>query len=241
MFEGYAQKLYKYLLLYKSSIAKCIIMTLLINGISVLILYQFKIIVDQYVPIGDMGSIYKVALLLLAMVFVKFIFQKIFLESLNKFIVGAQYSIRLDIYNHIQKTKYEFFNKKKFSEVNTNIIQDLESLGNTISQRLVNSFSQIIYFIVTFFILFFINIYLSLFVSVFISFFSILIVKFKTAMEKSVGEYAATRASLNEVICDVIDGIKIINTYGIEDRFLSKLESSNIENNNKWLRTNIYV
>lgn len=241
MANGYIKELFKYLKCYKQSIVKCIILTIAINVISVLTLYQFKMIIDQYIPNKNSANIYIIALTLFVMIIVNFIFQRIYLKYLNKLTVGSQYQIRQDVFTHIQKAKYEFSSKRKFSEVNTNIIQDVDSLGDAIFQRLVNSFAQVLYFISTFFVLFYVNTLLALSVFCFMVIFSIVIIKLKNIMEKCSEDFACARSDLYNTVSDLVDGIKIISINNVEDNFISRVEYSNKDCNHKWVKTNIFL
>ena len=240
MSKHYFYQLKRFLVLYKSNILKCSILSIAINSIYVLLLYQFKTITDKYIPEHNTDSIYKIFIILLLMVFINYIFHRIYLGNLNKITFGIQYAIRRDVFAHTQKIKYDYFSQKSFGQINTNIIQDVESLCNCLFQRLVNSISQILYCIATLIILLGINIYLSLVLFGFIILFSLIIIKLKNKMEEYTESFAKSRAKLNENISDVVDGAKIISLYNLENNFITKLKEVNKEYNLKWLKTNIF-
>lgn len=232
--------LMKYIDKYKKEIIIGLVVAILLNGITALFIYNLKNLIDKYIPRQDLRAIYLYCVYLLIMLIAQFVLSKMYTKYSTKIAAKLQYDIRNDIFQNMLKIKYENFSSKNFGEMNTKIIQDVEVLIEALFSRFVPSLSQIIYCGIAFALLFYTNLYLALSVLGFITVFSILIMQLKKAMVKYTDRYASVRSDLNIKINELVESVKIINIYQLEDMYINELQIKNFEVNDNWLKMNIF-
>ena len=233
-------KLLRYLLPYRKQIAVVITATLACNIISILILYQFKAIIDRYVPERELQSVGWVALGILCLLLVQFVLNRLTIRLLNLLMAEVPYRIRNDVFDYTQRLKYEWFTRAKIGDMNTQIIQDVESLSASLFQRLAGSLTHAIYFAVTFGALLTVQARLTFLIALFMGIFSFAILGLKKSMTKHAEAYAAARSELNNSIHDTVHCAELAEQFGMQDFFLKRLTEVNRSCNRKWLMNNIY-
>lgn len=237
--------IYKYLILNLRGLKKRIIVSLSINiiiNLFPLLLYSlFGFIIDNYIMNRNKKSLIISGLFLILLLIFNLLlgFYKGIMQG--KALQQFRHHLRKNIFSHIQFIDYRFFTKLKFAELNTNIVQDIETFSTIIFTRLVDSLSQIVFFITALIILIKINLTLTLSLFLMIFFFYSIVLKLKKIMGIKFSQFAQARSDLNIIINDITDGIDTIQTCNANSYFINKLSLSNKKYIKKWLAANIFA
>ncbi len=126
-------RLFRYLLVYKWQI----ILVLLIMGYGVLISLVNPLImesaIDDYIAVRDLNGLYKLLVFALVINLVLVITVKLRMYIMAKVCNQILLTIRQELYTHIQKLDFQFFDSRPTGKILSRIIGDINSLKDVLS------------------------------------------------------------------------------------------------------------
>lgn len=126
-------RLFRYLLAYKWQI----ILVLLIMGYGVLISLVNPLImesaIDDHIAVGDLSGLYKLLAVALAINLLLVVTVKLRMYIMAKVCNEILLTIRQELYTHIQKLDFRFFDSRPTGKILSRIIGDINSLKDVLS------------------------------------------------------------------------------------------------------------
>ncbi len=126
-------RLFRYLLAYKWQI----ILVLLIMGYGVLISLVNPLImesaIDDHIAVGDLSGLYKLLAVALALNLLLVVTVKLRMYIMAKVCNEILLTIRQELYTHIQKLDFRFFDSRPTGKILSRIIGDINSLKDVLS------------------------------------------------------------------------------------------------------------
>lgn len=126
-------RLFRYLLAYKWQI----VLVLLIMGYGVLISLVNPLImesaIDDYIAVRDLSGLYKLLIFALVINLVLVITVKLRMYIMAKVCNEILLTIRQELYTHIQKLDFQFFDSRPTGKILSRIIGDINSLKDVLS------------------------------------------------------------------------------------------------------------
>lgn len=144
------KKIKKYTAMVKGSVIGLTITSLLVLPISLMSPKFFQILIDEVMWEGKLERFGIVVLGLILVYLLRFICDGLSLVFGNKILNTFTYNIRRDIFEKYKRAPYVFLEKKAVGELKMRIIDDVNSLGNFISDQVVNYFSGILMILFSF-------------------------------------------------------------------------------------------
>ena len=155
-------RILKYVSKYKLILIIGTLSMLGVIGVDLFMPYLQQIFIDNGVIDGNSNVIFKVLLGMLLITIVKAIlgYFKEFLYDLLS--VKVHQDIKNDLFNHIQKLEFKYFDNMNTGELMSRIGEDVENIWQTIGFGIRMFIENIIYFVVSTVILFKLNFTLAL-------------------------------------------------------------------------------
>lgn len=126
-------RLFRYLLAYKWQI----VLVLLIMGYGVLISLVNPLImesaIDDHIAVGDLGGLYRLLLFALGINLLLVVTVKLRMYIMAKVCNEILLTIRQELYTHIQKLDFKFFDSRPTGKILSRIIGDINSLKDVLS------------------------------------------------------------------------------------------------------------
>lgn len=126
-------RLFRYLLAYKWQI----VLVLLIMGYGVLISLVNPLImesaIDDHIAVGDLGGLYKLLAVALVINLLLVVTVKLRMYIMAKVCNEILLTIRQELYTHIQKLDFHFFDSRPTGKILSRIIGDINSLKDVLS------------------------------------------------------------------------------------------------------------
>ncbi|EHJ52881.1 ABC transporter ATP-binding protein [Streptococcus macacae] len=151
----------------------------------------------------------------------------------NIFFARVSYSvvrdIRRDAFANMEKLGMSYFDKTSAGSIVSRLTNDTESISEMFSGILSSFISAVFIFSVTLYTMFMLNYRLTLLVMLFLPFIFILVNLYR---KKSMTVIAKTRSLLSDInanLSESIEGIKIIQAFGQEERLKAEFEAINEE------------
>lgn len=138
--------------------------------------------------------------------------------------------LRKNLFDHIQKQSFSFFDENNTGELMSRIKEDTENIMNAICYGAMLFLEQIIYFIIASVILFTINWKLTLISLVTMPIIEYVVFKLEKQVGMTYGKISDQRALLNTTAEQNISGVRVVKAFGREKHEIQKFLSQNEEN-----------
>lgn len=217
----------KYVSKYKSMLIIGTLSMLVVIGVDLFIPYLQQIFIDDGVIAGNNNIIIKVLLGMLLITIVKAIFGylKEFLYDLLS--VRVHEDIKNDLFNHIQKLEFKYFDNMNTGELMSRIGEDVENIWQTIGFGLRLFIENIIYFVVSTVILFKLNFTLALACFIIMIPIGFIAIKLENKFGKSYEDISDQTAKINTTAQENIAGVRLVKAFSREKYEITKFLKMN--------------
>lgn len=140
--------------------------------------------------------------------------------------------LRKNLFDHIQKMSFSFFDENNTGELMSRIKEDTENIMNAISFGIMLFIEQCTYFLIASVILFTINWKLALISLITMPIIEFVVFKLEQSMGITYGKISDQRAVLNSTAQQNISGVRIVKALGREKHEIEKFLRQNEDNYN---------
>ncbi|RDW15331.1 multidrug ABC transporter ATP-binding protein [Oceanobacillus arenosus] len=183
--------------------------------------------IDKLLPGGDWNIIVTVAVSLLFVYILSTYLQYVVTYIGHKLGVNIETDMRQELFNHVQKQSFRFFDNVKTGHIMSRITNDLFDLGELAHHGPEDFFISIMTFIGAFLIMFTINPQLALIILVAIPILIFLISFGNVRMNKSWKRMYEDIAGVNAHVEDAVSGVRVVQSFTNEG-----FEMDNFSKNN---------
>lgn len=220
-------RILKYVSKYKSLVIFGTLSMLTVIGVDLFMPYLQQVFVDDGVMAGNDSVIIKVLIGILIITIVKAIlgYGKEFLYDVLS--VKVHQDIKNDLFNHIQKLEFKYFDDMNTGELMSRIGEDVENIWQTIGFGLRLFIENIIYFVVSTIILFKLNFELAIACFVIMIPIGFIAMKLESKFGKSYGEISDQTAKINTTAQENIAGVRLVKAFSREKYEINKFLKMN--------------
>lgn len=222
------KRLMSYLKPYKFLTALALGLLLLTTVVKSLIPLVASYFIDHFLT--DMNQ---TAMLILLGYYLMYVVQTIIQYFGNFFFARVSYSIvrdiRRDAFANMEKLGMSYFDKTPAGSIVSRITNDTEAISDMFSGLLSSFISAIFVFTVTLFTMLKLNAVLTTWVALFLPFIFILVNLYRKKSVKVIAKTRALLSDINSKLSESIEGIRIIQAFGQEERLKGEFEEINQE------------
>lgn len=192
--------------------------------------------INDYIPNGKIDIIIKLSLLIVLLYIVRLICQ--FVMQYWGHIMGTriEYDMRMDLFSHIQKLPFKFFDNNKTGQIMSRLVGDLREIGETAHHGPEDLFIATIMLIGSFVLLLRINVMLTLIVFSFVLVLIIYAISMRKAMASAFRNVRNKHADINAQLENSISGIRLSKSFANEYYEYSKFEQNSSAYKKSWNR-----
>lgn len=192
--------------------------------------------INDYIPNGKIDIIIKLSLLIVLLYIVRLICQ--FVMQYWGHIMGTriEYDMRMDLFSHIQKLPFKFFDNNKTGQIMSRLVGDLREIGETAHHGPEDLFIATIMLIGSFVLLLRINVMLTLIVFSFVLVLIIYAISMRKAMASAFRNVRNKHADINAQLENSISGIRLSKSFANECYEYSKFEQNSSAYKKSWNR-----
>ncbi|WP_067727810.1 ABC transporter ATP-binding protein [Oceanobacillus damuensis] len=183
--------------------------------------------IDDLLPGNDWNIIMTVAVLLLFVYILSTYLQYVVTYIGHKLGVNIETDMRKDLFNHVQKQSFRFFDNTKTGHVMSRITNDLFDLGELAHHGPEDFFISIMTFTGAFFIMFTINPTLASVILVAVPILIFLITFGNIRMNKSWKKMYENIAGVNARIEDAVSGVRVVQSFTNEKFEMERFSTDN--------------
>jgi len=230
-------KLMKFVSLYKRTYYFVLLSAILLSGFSIVAPYLLKIVVDDYISLGDFDGMVLMILLMFGALISEVIFQFLFVYYANWLGQRIIRDLRVKLLDKILSFKMAFFDRNSVGRLVTRAVNDMETIASIFSQGLFMILADFLKMGTIIVVMLIVDWRLSLIV------FSILPIiiyatrLFQSSMKKAFEDVRLQVANLNSFVQERINGIKIVQLFHTENYELKNFKKINEQHKKAWLRT----
>lgn len=211
-------RIFSYLAPYKIRILFILILLIYVMICGLLNPYLMKIAIDKYITAKDLNGLIILAVIMISLNLLSMVASKISMQMLSKVTNKILLKIRQELYEHIQKLSFSFFDNRPVGKVLARVIGDVNSLQELFSTSLTSFIPEILTLICVTFIMFYMNFILALVSVIVLPFLAITLFSIETISRKRWQIYRKKRSNLNAFTHEDFSGIKIIKGFAKEEK-----------------------
>jgi ATP-binding cassette subfamily B protein len=218
-------RLFSYLKNYKLKVLIITILLLSVMIVNLLNPYILKIAIDEYITDSNLHGLMFMGLIMVLLNIFSMIISRNRINVMGSLTNRITLNIRYDLYSHLQKLSFSFFDERPVGKVLARVMGDVNSLQQFFSSAVTNFIPELLTIIFVVGIMFYMNFQLAL-VSITVLpllFFGLSMIEIKS--RKRWETYRNKRSNLNAFTHEDFSGIKVVQSFTAE-----KKQNDNFEN-----------
>lgn len=220
-------RILKYVSKYKGMLIFGTISMFAVIGVDLFMPYLQQIFIDDGIINGNKNIIISVLIGILIITIIKAVlgYGKEFLYDVLS--VKVHEDIKNDLFNHIQKLEFKYFDDMNTGELMSRIGEDVENIWQTIGFGLRLFIENVVYFVVSTVILFTLNFKLALACFIIMIPIGIIGIKLESKFGKSYEEISDQTAKINTTAQENIAGVRLVKAFSREKYEINKFLKMN--------------
>lgn len=220
----------KYMAPYSRNIFFIFLIFLGSIGVSLIDPLIIRYVVDRGMMEGNFPLILKMGIFLLLINILGFILSRIRIRLVNRTSQGLIYDIRKEIFEHIQKLSFRFYDTRPAGKIISRITNDVQAISDFVNSGIVSFFGEVISITGIIIIMFSINLKLALIAVGVIPLFIIIIIVLKNPSEKAWSQTRRTMADINGNMNETLQGMRVIQAFSRQEYNIDKFNDINRKN-----------
>jgi len=211
-------RIFSYLKPFKFKVVLVILLMILVMVCSLLNPYILKLAIDKYIGTSNIRGLVQIAGFMLVFNVISLIASRIRINIMASVTNSALLNIRQELYTHIQKLSFTFFDNRPVGKILARVIGDVSSLQDLFDNSVTSFIPEILTLVFVTIIMFSMNIKLAL---ISISFLPVLVIclfSIEIFSRKRWQIYRSKRSNLNAFTHEDFSGIRIVQSFATENK-----------------------
>ncbi len=234
-------RLYAYLLAYKLRIAIVLFIMLLVVGITLVNPLLIEHAINISLPARDYNDLYRVGIIAIVMNLSLIVLVKLRMYLMAKLSNQVLLKIRQELYTHIQKLSFHFFDSRPIGKILARIIGDVNSLKDLLSNSVTTLIPDFITVIAVVVIMMIKNWKLALASLISLPLMILGIYFVQTRAHKRWVIFRKKGSNLNAYLHESISGIRVIQSFHAEDEALDSFDDFIGQHRGAFLNAIVYA
>lgn len=183
--------------------------------------------IDKLLPTGEWGTIVKVSVLLLIVYMISTVLNYIVNYLGHKLGTNIETDMREQLFNHVQRQSFRFFDNTKTGHIMSRITNDLFDIGEFAHHGPEDFFIAIMTFVGAFIIMFNVNPTLAFIALVMVPILLLVVVYSNKRMNKAWSAMYVKIADVNGRVEDSVSGARVVKSFTNEDFELARFKEQN--------------
>lgn len=215
---GQLKRLTNYILPYKKQMLFIIIIMMLASALSMLSPMLLMLIMDNYIPKGDINGIIKVCILFLGIILIITITLKIKITVTAKIGQNIIHKIREDLFVHLQELPFSYYDDRPHGKIQVRVVNYVNSLSDLLSNGIINTITDLCSLIFIIIYMLAMNVKLSLVCLSGIPFMVAFLIFIKKRQRRAWQQSSNKQSNLNAYIAESINGIRVTQSFVREEK-----------------------
>ena len=211
-------RLANYMKPFKLTVLIITSLMIVVMAINLLNPYLLKVAIDKYIKANNINGLMKIGIIMIGLNFLSLIISKLRVSMMGKMTNRIVVNIRRELYSHIQKLSFSFFDDRPVGKILARVIGDVKSLEQFFSNSVKQFIPEVFRIIFVTIIMFSMNFKLAL-VSIsilpllFIGLFTI-----EVLSRKRWDLFRKKKSNLNAYTHENFSGIRVVQSFVAEEK-----------------------
>ena len=227
----------KYVKPYNTRFILTFLLTICIAGISPLRPILIQHTFDNYIVLPDADGLLMMTLIIIGVLLLEAVLYYFYTFSANWLGQTVIKDLRLEIYNHINSLKLQYFDKTAIGTLVTRVVSDIETIADIFSNGILVIFGDILKLITVVAVMFYVDWQLTL---ISLSTIPILLVAtyiFKNGIRSSFQDVRTQVSKLNAFLQEHITGMHIVQVFNREEKEMVRFKEINAQHRDAHVRS----
>ncbi len=220
--------------------AKTMIISLIFSAISAACALVGPMLVERALNEAVPNKDYKQLIILAVVMLVSILLSIFFSIKRSKYmtIVGQEiiYSIRKDLFEHLQKLPFQFYDDRPHGKILTRVINYVNSVSDALSNGIINFVLEVFNLILIAIFMFMCDVRLTLVVMAGVPVFVVVIFILKPAQRRAWQDTSNKSSNLNAYLHESLDGMKITQVFTREEKNADIYNDLNTKMYKAWMK-----
>lgn len=210
------KRLLAYLKPYRKQVVLTVILMFVVAFLGLLSPYILKIAIDDYMDQGNLKGLAMLALILLAIDAIIMVSSRQRAITMSQVGQKALYRMRQDLFNHIQKLSFQFYDSRPAGKILVRIINDVNSLGDLLSNGIVNILVDSVTIIIVVVLMLSMSVTLTLITLTVIPLMLIVIMSLKKVIRRRWQTVRKKSSNMNGYLHESLAGMRVTQAFARE-------------------------
>ncbi|MEG2288991.1 MAG: ABC transporter ATP-binding protein [Clostridium sp.] len=220
------KRLVAYLKPYKVKVCLILLLMLVVMGVGLLSPMLLKVAIDNYIGAKDVNGLILISFGLIGMNLIGMYASKFSTYNMNKTTHSILLTIRQELYIHIQKLSFSFFDDRPVGKILARVVGDVNSLSELFNKSVTTLIPQFLTMVSVAVIIFSMNAKLALVSILTLPILFITLVIIQTQSRKRWQNFRQKRSNLNGFTHEAFSGMKIIQNFTFEGETTNKFNNA---------------
>jgi len=212
---------------YKKIFRYCLILTILIAGLSAFRPKLIQITIDKYVAAGDEVMLMYMTMFMIALLLVQSVFQYYYAYETNRLGLLVVKSLRERLFKHLVRFRLSYFDKTPVGISVTRLISDMETVADIFSDGLLLIIGDMLQLVAIMLVMFYTDWQLTLIALSTIPLLFVATRIFQKNIKTTFQDVRTRVAELNNFVQEHLTGVKITQIFNREKEEMKKFEKIN--------------
>jgi len=199
-----------------------------------------KTALDEAVPNKDMRQLLLMGVYLTASIIVSVALSAVRNILVAKAGAGIIHDIRQDLFSHLQKLSFSFFDSRPHGKIFVRVVPYVNSVSDALSNGIINFVIEVLNIFFIIFFMYKVDPHLATVTVIGLPLLAIFIWTIKPAQRRAWQAVSNKNSNINAYIQESIDGVRITQGFDRQEKNLNIMNDLADERNNAWMKA-IYI
>ncbi|MEG2018036.1 MAG: ABC transporter ATP-binding protein [Clostridium sp.] len=219
-------RLVKYMKPYGAKIAAILFLMLVVTGVGLLSPMLLKIAIDDFIGAKDVKGLALIGAGLIGLNLISMYASKYATFNMNKTTHNILRTIRQELYEHIQKLSFSFFDERPVGKILARVVGDVNSLSELFNKSVTTVIPQVLTLVFVTIIMFSMNVKLALVSMAMLPPLCISLTCIQIISRKRWQVFRQKRSNLNGFTHESFSGMRIIQNFTFEKESSKRFKNS---------------
>jgi len=221
------RRILSYLIPFKKEVILSILLLLLVSMLNLAGPYLTKTAIDEHISVGKIEGLDQIAILYLGILIAAFLFQFLQIWLLQWIGQRVMYRMRTEIFAHMHRLSFSYFDKNPIGKIVTRVVNDVESLNEMLTSGLIMVFNDVFTLVGIFCVLLYLDWRLALVVCLVLPFLIMAAKSYRVHARDAVRKNRSHVSRVNSTLEEHLSGMDIVQLFGKENDFYKKFTDAN--------------
>lgn len=219
------KKLASYLKPFKGKVAIVILLMIFVTACGLINPYLLKMALDDFVPNSNIGGLIVIALGLMVVNLISLFAARIRIIMMSQVTNSILITIRHDLYSHIQKLSFSFFDNRPVGKVLARVMGDVNALKSLFATSITSFIPQLLSLVFVTIIMFSLNFNLAVAAMIILPVLGLGLFSIEAKSRSRWLSYRQKRSNVNAYTHEDFSGIKVVQGLAEEKKSESRFHN----------------